>query len=146
MTARPPPVRINDLVEPEFPEEIAAAFEMVAPLAAALDWSPEAILAQAARETGLEDFGDDLHVAPLASITSAMVEEEPSARNSLMRSETEVTTSWKVASTERPERSVERTRTERDAPGAGAGVASSSELPAMLNEALSVAPAPSTRV
>lgn len=68
-------VRITDLVNPEYPEEIKAAFEMVAPLAEALDWSCEAILSQAARETGLDDFGGDLHVAPLQSLMKAMPSE-----------------------------------------------------------------------
>lgn len=70
--ARPAPVRIADLVAPEFPEEIAAAFEMVAPMAEMLEWSSEAVLTQAASETGLDDFGDDLHVAPLESLMHAM--------------------------------------------------------------------------
>lgn len=74
-TDRPAPVRITDLVAPEYPEEIAAAFDMVAPLADALDWSPEAILGQAAAETGLDDFGDDLHVEPLSVLAAAMIGE-----------------------------------------------------------------------
>lgn len=65
-------VRITDLVAPEYPEEISAAFEMVAPMAEMLQWSCEAILSQAANETGLDDFGDDLHVAPLQSLMRAM--------------------------------------------------------------------------
>lgn len=75
MPERPAPVRIHDLVAPEFPDEIAAAFDMVAPMAEALDWSPDAILAQAAAETGLDDFGDDLHEAPLSVLAPAMIGE-----------------------------------------------------------------------
>lgn len=75
MGTRPAPVRIHDLVAPEYPPEIAAAFEMVTPMAEALDWRPDAILAQAAAETGLDDFGDDLHVAPLAVLAPAMIGE-----------------------------------------------------------------------
>ncbi|MDG2026504.1 MAG: sulfotransferase [Acidimicrobiales bacterium] len=75
MTDRPAPVRITDLVAPEYSEEIAGAFEMVAPLAEALDWSPEAILAQACAETGLDDFGDDLHEEPLSVLAWAMIGE-----------------------------------------------------------------------
>lgn len=75
MARRPPPVRIHDLVAPEYPDEIAAAFDAVAPLAEALDWSPDAILGQATAETGLDDFGDDLHVEGLASVAGAMVAE-----------------------------------------------------------------------
>ena len=69
---RPAPVRISDLVAPEYPEGTAAAFEMAAPMAEMLQWSSEAILSQACAETGLDDFGDDLHVAPLASLVRAM--------------------------------------------------------------------------
>ena len=69
---RPAPVRITDLVAPEYPTEIAAAFEMVAPMADMLEWSSEAILKQASAETGLDDFGDNLHVAPLESLMRAM--------------------------------------------------------------------------
>jgi hypothetical protein len=72
---RPAPERIHDLVAPEYAPEIAAAFEMVAPLAEALDWSPGAILAQAAAETGLDDFGDDLHETPLGVLAPAMIGE-----------------------------------------------------------------------
>ncbi|MEQ8842612.1 MAG: sulfotransferase [Acidimicrobiales bacterium] len=73
--SRPAAVRIHDLVAPEFTPEIAAAFDMVAPLAEALDWSPDAILGQATAETGLDDFGDDLHVAPLAVLSTALRDE-----------------------------------------------------------------------
>lgn len=73
--SRPAPVRIHDLVAPEYPPEIAAAFEMVAPMAEVLDWSPAAILGQAAQETELDDFGDDLHVEPLSVLAAAMVGE-----------------------------------------------------------------------
>jgi hypothetical protein len=72
---RPAAVRIDDLVAPRYPDEIAAAFEMVGPLADALDWAPGAILGQAMAETGLDDFGDDLHVEPLSILAPAMVEE-----------------------------------------------------------------------
>lgn len=74
-SSRPATVRIHDLVAPEYPDEIAAAFEMVAPLAESLDWTPASILAQAAAETGLDDFGDDLHEAPLAVLAPAMIGE-----------------------------------------------------------------------
>ncbi|MDE0605807.1 MAG: sulfotransferase [Acidimicrobiaceae bacterium] len=72
---RPAPVRISDLVAPEYPEETAAAFEMARPMAEMLQWSSEAILSQACAETGLDDFGDDLHVAPLESLMTAMPSE-----------------------------------------------------------------------
>ena len=72
---RPATERIDDLVAPVFPDELAAAFDMVAPMTEALDWSPDAILGQACAETGLDDFGDDLHVAPLSVLAPAMIGE-----------------------------------------------------------------------
>jgi hypothetical protein len=40
-----------------------------------LDWTPEAILSQACADIGLDDFGDDLHVAPLDVLAPAMIDE-----------------------------------------------------------------------
>jgi hypothetical protein len=74
-SSRPSAERIADLVAPVYPDEIAGAFEMVAPMAEALDWTPEAILAQASAETGLDDFGDGLHVEPLSVLAPAMIGE-----------------------------------------------------------------------
>ena len=48
---------------------------MVAPLAEALDWSPDASLEQACAEAGLDDYGDDLHDAPLRVLAPAMIGE-----------------------------------------------------------------------
>ncbi len=44
-------------------------------MAAALDWSPSGILEQAASDTGLDDFGDDLHVEPLTVIVDSLTRE-----------------------------------------------------------------------
>ena len=74
-SSRPAPVRIHDLDAPEYPEEIAAAFTAVAPMADALDWTPASILGQAMAETGLDDFGDDLHTAPLDVLAPTMIGE-----------------------------------------------------------------------
>ena len=75
MTTRPAPVRIDDLIDPRYPPEIEAAFDLLAPIVADLDWDPEAILNTASEHTGLDDFGEDIHVEPLGVLTSALVEE-----------------------------------------------------------------------
>lgn len=75
MSERPPDVRIDDLVDPEYPAEIQGAFEMLKPMAEALVWDADAILNQACADTGLDDFGDDLHVEPLQMFVKCAVEE-----------------------------------------------------------------------
>ena len=72
MADRPVSVRIDDLVDPKYSPEIEAAFEMVAPLAEAIEYTPEALKARAAEETGLEDFGDDLIAEPLSVLLPAL--------------------------------------------------------------------------
>jgi len=57
---RPVDQRIDDLTDPVFPEEIEAAFEMVAAAAEAITFSLDALKERTAEETGLDDFGDDL--------------------------------------------------------------------------------------
>lgn len=68
MSERPADVRIEDLTDPVFPPEIAEAMEAFEPLAEAVVFDVQTLLDQACAETGLDDFGDDLHVAPLAVI------------------------------------------------------------------------------
>lgn len=75
MAPRPAPVRIDDLIAPDFAPDIAAAFELVAPMVADLDWTPNGVLDQAAAETGLDDFGDDLHTEPLSVLLSSLTTE-----------------------------------------------------------------------
>jgi Sulfotransferase family len=75
VTERPASIRIDDLTAPIYSAEIAAAFELVAPIVATYDWTPDGILAQAARETGLDDFGDPLHVEPLGVLLPSLVNE-----------------------------------------------------------------------
>ena len=65
MPDRPADVRIDDLLAPRFPAEIQAAFEMVGPMAATLDFSPDTIETAALEAAGVADLGDPLHRAPL---------------------------------------------------------------------------------
>ena len=70
-TGRPAPVRIDDLANPTFPPHIVEMMEAVAPLAAALTFTPDALLVQASAETGLDDFGDEWFREPLGVILRA---------------------------------------------------------------------------
>jgi hypothetical protein len=51
-------VRILDYAEPQFTPDVAALMEAIAPVAADLRLEPDAVLAAAAEQSGLEDFGD----------------------------------------------------------------------------------------
>jgi hypothetical protein len=71
---RPPDVRI-DLAHPQIPDDLRAMLDAAGPLADALDWRLEAALEQAARETGLEDFGEDLYSEPFRVLLAALEDE-----------------------------------------------------------------------
>ncbi|MCS5636820.1 MAG: sulfotransferase [Myxococcota bacterium] len=66
MGQRPPAIRIEDLASPQFSSDAAEMMRAVAPLAASIPWSLDAALEQAAGETGLDDFGEDIYSEPLA--------------------------------------------------------------------------------
>jgi hypothetical protein len=77
---RPAAVRIDDLANPTFPPHIAEMMEAVAPMAADVSLEPDALLAQAGAETGLDDFGDPWFREPLGVILRALDREAgPSA-------------------------------------------------------------------
>jgi hypothetical protein len=57
MSARPAPVSIDDLAEPVFPKPIASMREQVAPFAAQISLTTEAIVQAARAETGLQSLG-----------------------------------------------------------------------------------------
>ena len=54
---RPAPVRIDDLASPRFSDDIKAIRELMAESGAGLVIEPDALMAGAATETGLDDFG-----------------------------------------------------------------------------------------
>ena len=59
MTAsRPAEIDLDDLAEPRFSDEVEPVLAMMAEAGAGLTLHPGAMLAQAAAETGLDDFGD----------------------------------------------------------------------------------------
>jgi hypothetical protein len=58
MTTRPPDVRIDDLADPLLPPEIGPAREAMAQMGEQAQLTEEALLADAAAQTGLDDFGD----------------------------------------------------------------------------------------
>ena len=64
MNAGPGTVRIADLADPQLPDDIVALRESVRELAAGLSFDLASLEAQAVAETGLDDFGDDLHREP----------------------------------------------------------------------------------
>jgi hypothetical protein len=55
---RPEPVRLDDLADPRFPDEIVPMREAMASMAPALKLEPDALLEAAVTATGLDDFGD----------------------------------------------------------------------------------------
>jgi len=77
---RPAPVRIDDLANPTFPPHIAEMMAAVAPMAADISFAPDALLAEASAESGLDDFGDEWFREPLGVILRAIeTEAGPSA-------------------------------------------------------------------
>lgn len=72
---RPAPARIDDWSEPEFPAEVQAAFDAAAPFAEQLLLDPDVLCAEAARRSGLDDFGDDWFREPLAVFCRALRDE-----------------------------------------------------------------------
>jgi len=54
---RPAPKRLDDLADPQFSPEAQAIFEGAAPFADMIELNADALMTQAAAETGLENFG-----------------------------------------------------------------------------------------
>lgn len=69
---RPAPIRIEDLVDPVLPPEIAEMMEQTAPLADQIELSPEAVLGAATAQSGLSDFGSGEFREPLEVLCRAM--------------------------------------------------------------------------
>ncbi len=72
MTTRPASIHIDDLANPEFAPNIVEMMRAVEPIAAELDFAPDALIAQAKADTGLDDFGDDRFREPLGVILGAL--------------------------------------------------------------------------
>lgn len=69
---RPAPVRLDDLAHPRFPTHVDELRAAMAGMAALSPLDPEALLAAARAETGLDDVGDDRLVARLRILTDAL--------------------------------------------------------------------------
>ena len=72
LTARLGIVRIDDLADPQLPDDIVAMREGMRELAAGLSFDLATLEAQAKAATGLDDFGDDLHREPFTVCLRAL--------------------------------------------------------------------------
>lgn len=72
MSSRPAPVTIDDLSEPRFTDEVRAVLGLMADAAAGLELAPKPLMAAAAEETGLDDFGADDFVERLEVLCTAL--------------------------------------------------------------------------
>jgi len=72
---RPPPVRIDDLAEPRHGDEVRAVLDFMEEAGSHVRLEPEGLMAEAAAETGLDDFGPGDFVERLDVICRAMTDE-----------------------------------------------------------------------
>ncbi|MEX2268062.1 MAG: sulfotransferase [Acidimicrobiia bacterium] len=72
MSARPASIHIDDLAAPQFAPHVAQMMQAVEPIAAELELTPDALVAQAQAETGLRDFGDESFWEPLSVLVGAL--------------------------------------------------------------------------
>ena len=72
MPPRPPDLRIDDLARPRLPPELLAGRPAAEEAAKALVFRVDALCEQAARETGLTDFGEDRYSEPYAVLLAAL--------------------------------------------------------------------------
>ena len=75
MSERPPTVFIDDLAEPKFSPEIVELRSMMADIGATLTLEPDALIAAAVEQTGLDDFGPDDFRQRLDVLTSSLQKE-----------------------------------------------------------------------
>ena len=72
MSASPGTVRIRDLGDPQLPEPVVALRESMRGTAAALDFNLEALEGIAAKDAGLDDYGDDIYREPYTVLLRAL--------------------------------------------------------------------------
>jgi hypothetical protein len=75
MSARPAPVRIDDLADPRYGDDVRAILDFMADEGARLTLEPAALMEAASSATGLSDFGADDFVERLDLLCRAMREE-----------------------------------------------------------------------
>ncbi len=68
----PAPITLDDLAEPQFCDEIRATFAKMAEASSGLELAPEPLMAGAAEQTGLDDFGPDDFVERLDILCRAL--------------------------------------------------------------------------
>ena len=72
MATRPPDVRIDDLAVPRFPADVEAIRSAMTAMGVDLHLEPDALLAAAVDQTGLDDFGDSRFLEPLTVLCAAL--------------------------------------------------------------------------
>jgi Sulfotransferase family len=72
MATRPADVRIDDLASPRFPADVEAIRSAMTAMGADLRLEPDELLAAAAEQTGLDDFGEARFREPLAVLCRAL--------------------------------------------------------------------------
>jgi hypothetical protein len=72
---RPPPVVLDDLADPRFPDELVPLLDGMAAAADGLELTPPALMDAASESTGLDDFGDSAFVGRLDTLCTALREE-----------------------------------------------------------------------
>ncbi len=75
MSARPAPVRIDDLAEPRYSDEVRAILDLMEEAGSHLALEPADLMAAACTETGLDDFGADDFVERLGVLCRALREQ-----------------------------------------------------------------------
>jgi hypothetical protein len=75
MSARPAPVRIDDLADPSYSDEVRAILDFMEEAGSQLVLEPDELIAAARAETGLEDFGAGDFVERLGVLCDAMCRE-----------------------------------------------------------------------
>jgi Sulfotransferase family len=75
MSARPEPVRIDDLAEPHYGDDVRSILAFMEEAGSALELEPAALMQTAVADTGLEDFGSSDFEARLDLLCRAMREE-----------------------------------------------------------------------
>jgi hypothetical protein len=72
MSSRPPAVRIEDLADPQFSDEIRAILDFMEEAGSQLTLDPDELMTTARAESGLDDFGSDDFVERLGVLCEAM--------------------------------------------------------------------------
>ena len=75
MSGRPAPVRIDDLAQPHFSDEVRAILDFMEEVGSQLTLDPAELMATARAEIGLDDFGPEDFVERLGVLCRAMREE-----------------------------------------------------------------------